>query len=68
MRCLGTMMTVFIRYLSGTPNIYRTMNTALWVIKLRVTLSPDYPHNVMLDEEQQYGDLDWVAQTSIPKS
>ena len=44
------------------------MNTALLVIKLRVTLFPDYPHNAILDKEQQYGDLDWVTQTSIPKS
>jgi hypothetical protein len=62
------MNTVFIRYLSDTPNICRTMNTALLVIKLRVTLFPDYSHNAILDKEQQYGDLDWVTQTSIPKS
>lgn len=62
------MITVFIRYLSGIHNICRKTNIALLVTKLRVTRSQYYPHNVMLDEEQQYGDLDFVAQTSIPKS
>jgi hypothetical protein len=51
-----------------TTSFHENRNTALLVIKLRVTLFPDYPHNAMLDKEQQYVDLDWVTQTSIPKS